>query len=81
MPYFNFFTHPEFTRCKSGELCPSLYKERGKATLRWLGVSEEKYDNKYISSLIINRDLKILSNKGFIGLFSHSRILMHFEAE
>jgi hypothetical protein len=49
MSYFIFFTHPEFTRCKPGELCPSLYKERGEATLRWLGVSELKYDNKYIS--------------------------------
>jgi len=48
MSYFNFFTHPEFTRCKSGELCPSLYKERGEATSRWLGVSELKYGNKYI---------------------------------
>jgi|GEM_PF-2323400 hypothetical protein len=48
MSYFNFFTHPEFTRFTSGELGPSLYKERGEATLRWFGVSEEKYGNKYI---------------------------------
>ncbi len=55
MSNFNFCTHPEFTRCKSDELCPSLCKERGEATLRWLarltsfigqGVSELKYDNK-----------------------------------
>ncbi len=45
---FNFFTHPEFTRFTSGELCLSLYKERGEDTFRWFGVSELKYDNKYI---------------------------------
>jgi|GEM_PF-2833439 hypothetical protein len=52
MSYFNFFTHPEFTQFTSGDLCPSLYKEMGEATLRWLGVSELKYDNKYI--LLLN---------------------------
>ena len=56
MSYFNFFTHPEFTRFTSCELCPSLYKERGEATLRWLGVSELKYDNKYILLLKIYRN-------------------------
>jgi len=49
MSYFNFFTHPEFNRFTSDELCPSLKSERGEATLWWLGVSELKYDNKYIS--------------------------------
>ncbi len=32
MSYFNFFTHPEFTRFTSGELCPSMNSERGEAT-------------------------------------------------
>ena len=53
-----FFTHPDFNRINSAEICPSLKSERGKATLRWLacltslvgqGESELKYDNKYIS--------------------------------
>ena len=55
MSYFNFFTHPEFARLTSVELCPSLCKERGEDTFRWLarltslvgqGVGELKYDNK-----------------------------------
>lgn len=45
MSYINFFTHPEFTQFTLGELCPSLCKERGEDTFRWLGVSELKYDN------------------------------------
>ena len=60
MSYFHCFTHPEQSRFTSGLLCPSLYKERGEDTVRWLarltsvvgqGVSELKYDNKYFSLL------------------------------
>jgi len=53
MSYFCFFTYPEFTRCKSGELCPSLYKERGEDTVRWLVMSELKYHKKYFSCLSV----------------------------
>jgi len=51
MSYFLSLTHPEFCRLTSVELCPSLYKERGEATARWLGVSELKYDKKHFSLL------------------------------
>ncbi len=55
-----FLTHPEFFRFKSGELCPSLCKERGEDTMRWLarltslvgqGVIELLYGKKYFSLL------------------------------
>ena len=59
---FCFFslTHPEFFRLPSAELCPSLQKERGKDTVRWLarltsllgqGVSELKNHKKYFPCL------------------------------
>jgi|GEM_PF-3093396 hypothetical protein len=51
MLYFYILTHPELSRFTSGLLCPSLSKERGEDTARWLGVSELKYNNKYFSLL------------------------------
>jgi hypothetical protein len=56
MSYFSFPTHPEFSQFTSGELCPSLHKERGKDTARWLGVSELKYDKKYFPLIIKSND-------------------------
>ena len=58
MSYFHCFTHPELSRFTSGLLCPSLYKERGEDTVRWLGVSELKYDNKYFSLLKYTEDIE-----------------------
>jgi len=36
MCYFYTHTHPGFSLFTSGELCPSLCKERGEDTVRWL---------------------------------------------
>lgn len=72
MSYLFSLTHPGFCRLTSLELCPSLCKERGEATARWLaclairqGVSKLKCDKKYFS--ILTAGCRILFQNRWFG--------------